>query len=376
MFGGMRAAVMAGVLALACGACGDTHTPARAVPAGYDAGYAETIAGAEREGALTIWSSTDIGAVSGLLAGFRRHHPTIAVHYADLPARDIDDRFRAESAAGKPNADLIWSSAMDLQIKLVNDGYAQSYVSPESGALPHWANWKNQAWGVTAEPVVMVYNRQKVAPGAAPASHLDFRRMLEAKGRVLDGRVATYDPVRSAAGYLYLSQDDEASRDIWRTVRALGANHVRLHPTSESVIADVSAGRATIGYNVVGSYAAEEMRRNPNLAVVLPSDYTLVMSRIAIIPARAPHPGAARLFLDYLLSREGQRHLAERSMRSVRSDVPAPASLRSAGIPLRAIRVGPALLVLQDTLTQRHFKRRWQQAIEAGGALGPAQSGP
>ena len=89
---------------------------------------------------------------------------------------------------------------MDLQIKLVNDGHAQRYASPERDAVPHWANWKSQAWGVTAEPIVLLYNRRLIEPAAAPTSHLDFQRLLETRGHALDGRIATYDPGASATG--------------------------------------------------------------------------------------------------------------------------------------------------------------------------------
>jgi iron(III) transport system substrate-binding protein len=146
----------------------------------------------------------------------------------------------------------------------------------------------------------------------------------------------------------------------------LGANRARLFPTSEDVIQDVSSGRAVIGYNALGSYALDEAQRNPNLGVVFPTDYTLVMSRIAMIPVAARHPNAARLFLDFLLSARGQSLLAHHSMPSVRSDVALPAGLRGSKSPMRAIRVGPELLIAQDKLTRARFLKRWNREIAAG----------
>jgi len=354
-----------GALAFIGAGCARNPYAAR-VPDNYPASYAATIESGEQEGSLVIWSATDARQVRDLLADFRTLYPRIRVDYRDMSARDLYDHFLTESAAGRPTADLLWTSAMDLQIKLVNDGYAQTYASPEKAALPGWANWKDQAWGITAEPIVMVYNRRLLPQGAPLASHLDFLRLLEAHVPVLDGKVATYDPGESAVGYLYLSQDDLVSRHLWRTVQGLGANHVRLFTTTEAIIEDVSAGRSAIGYNVVGSYAIDEMRRNPDLVVVQPRDYTLVMSRIAMIPVHAPHPSAAHLFLDYLLSARGQRHLVAHSMPSVRTDVAMPAALRPAAVQMRAIRVGPALLVVQDQLTRRGFMNQWSRSIAAG----------
>ena len=354
--------------------CRQSVQPHPSLPRGYPESYAGIIARARGEAALNIWSATDHRQVRELIADFVRSYPGIDVRYRDMPASLLHERFLADARGSRNSADLLWSPAMDLQIKLVNDGYAQSYASPEKAQLPGWANWKNQAWGVTAEPIAMVYNRRLLAPGDAPASHLELQRLLEARPPALAGKVATYDPAASAAGYLYLSQDDLASRDIWRLVRGLSANRVRLFTTTEAIIADVAAGKSVIGYNVAGSYAFEKQRQNPDLAVVLPRDYTLLMSRIAMIPARAPHPNAARLFLDFLLSKRGQRHLVAHSMPSVRGDVAMPASLRAPGARARAIKVGPALLVVQDRLTRRRFMKRWRRALDDGSAAAPVSS--
>lgn len=344
-------------------------------PEGYPGDYGKTITAAERGTSVTVWSSTDRAQVADLLSGFRKRYPRVAVDYREMRATNIYNWFVTNRWAGKPAPDVIWSSAMDLQIKLVNDGHAQSYVSPEREAIAPWANWKDQAWGITAEPIVMIYNRRLMEPAAAPKSHLEFRRLLETNLPAYDGRITTYDPAQSAFGYLILAQDNLASRGIWRTVRALGANHARLFPTTKAIIDDVASGRSLIGYNVLGSYAAAAARRAPDLAVVVPRDYTLVASRIAIISADAPHPAAARLFLDYLLSREGQRALVGRAMPSVRSDMPEPADLARHAGPIRAIRVGPALLVMQDTLSRQHFMRQWDTAIATGRTNGPDRFG-
>jgi iron(III) transport system substrate-binding protein len=132
------------------------------------------------------------------------------------------------------------------------------------------------------------------------------------------------------------------------------------------MVQQIADGRLAIGYDIVGSYALEQAERNADLGMVVPRDYTLLMSRIAVIPAAARHPSAAGLFLDYLLSRAGQKHLVAEDMPSVRDDVTGPARLSADGIPLRAIRVGPALLVTQDQLTRQFFLRRWQTALDEG----------
>lgn len=320
-------------------------------------------AAAGREGVLEIWSTTDRDRVGALLADFKRLHPRIRIIYSDVHGSDLQRDFLRAAHASGGTADLLWSSAMDLQIKLVNDGYASTYASPEAASLPDWARWKDQAWGITAEPIVIVYNRKLIAADSVPTSHIALRRFLEAGARDPRRAVATYDVARSAVGYLYLSQDEQASGDIWPLVAGMARHGLQLHTSAEDILRAVSTGRAAIGYNIVGSYALDEMSRNPDLGVIMPRDYTLVMSRIAMIPQRARHPAAARLFLDFLLSRAGQRRLAERHITPARGKVALPPLLRTHGVPLRAIRVGPVLLVSEDRLTRDHFLSLWREAL-------------
>ncbi len=55
--------------------------------------------------------------------------------------------------------DFAFSSAMDLQVKLSNDGYAQVSNLPMSAHWPKWANWRNTAYALTFEPAVFVYHK-------------------------------------------------------------------------------------------------------------------------------------------------------------------------------------------------------------------------
>ncbi len=333
------------------------------LPAGYPGSYAGLIQQAREEKELLIWSAVDSRKAQPLIAAFRRHYPFLAVNFVEMPGAGLNRVFIAKVDSGEKAADFLWSSAMDLQIKLANDGYAASYASPERQHLPDWANWKSQAWGTTAEPIVIIYNRRLIEAAAVPRGHAALSRLLEGRPAGLAGRVATYDLPRSAVGYLYLSQDQQASHDSWRMVEAMGLNGVRLFANAEEIVRDVVAGHSAIGYNIVGSFALEQAQRHPDLGIVFPRDYTLLMSRIAIIPVTATHPSAARLFLDFLLSREGQSYLVAAHMPSVRDDLPRPAGLDPTDVPLRAIRVGPALLVDQDQLTRRYLLARWTQAM-------------
>jgi iron(III) transport system substrate-binding protein len=326
--------------------------------------YNRLVREAEAEGVVEIYSVTDRARVEAVIDAFERRYPAIRVNYQDLSAEELYSRAVKESRAGGGTADLLWSSAMDLQVKFANDGFAQAYASPEKPHLPDWAIWQDEAYGTTAEPVVFAFNKRLTAGLELPLTHGELRQFLVENRDLLNGKVGTYDPVRSAAGYLYLSQDAQAYRDIWGLVRAMATNDVKLFEKTSGILAALSQGKLGVSYNIVGSYALEAQQASPDIAVVLPRDYTLVMSRIAVIPKAARHPNAGKLFLDFLLSAEAQTILAEQFMAPVRTDVPVLPQFASIPSSARAIRVGPGLLVTHDQLSRASLLETWQSAIE------------
>jgi iron(III) transport system substrate-binding protein len=294
---------------------------ASVVPHSYPRSYANLLDAARAEKKLRIYAAADTFDTVAVLKDFSILHPEIKVESIKLHTADLYQRFLEEVNSGRETADMLISSAMDLQIKLVNDGYAQPYASPEKPRLPAWAVWKNEAYGVSAEPIVIVYNKRLLAPQDIPQSHYGLTSLLHAKEKLFYGKVATYDPARSAAGFLYLTQDAQISRDTDELIRAIGRTAPNLSTSGAEILQGISSGRFLLAYNMNGAYALERQASDPAIGVVFPRDYTLVMARIAFITREARHPAAAKVFLDYLLSVRGQKLLAGLRMTPVRDDV-------------------------------------------------------
>jgi iron(III) transport system substrate-binding protein len=344
----------------------DAQRPSRPIqrPAGYPRSYDSLIADARTEGTVRIYANADKAEMVPVVSAFRRLYPGIQVLYADLGSAELYRRYTQEVRSKTYSADIVWSSAMDQQVKLITDGYAQQYASPEKPALPETAVWKNMGFGVTAEPIGIVYNKKLVPAAQVPQSHQQLEQLLRHRRAAFIGKVATFDPARSNVGYLYLSQDFQITRDTRSLVEAMAATRPVLLTHTEEMLQGVASGKLAMAYNVIGSYALERARRDPNIGVVFPRDYTIVTSRIAFISREARHPAAARLFLDFLLSRAGQAQLARHSLWPVRTDVPA--SHRLPAGQARAVRVGPQLLVNLDRLTRQRFLRDWNAILASG----------
>lgn len=314
---------------------------------------------ARREGGLHILTNTSL--MGPVLAAFRRRWPDIAVRLEDINSTLIANRVQSRAAAGLEGPDLVWSTAMDVQVKLINDGYAQVYKSPHRAAMPDGSVWRDQGFGLTAEPIVFAYNRKRLPAEIVPRSHAQLLERLGANPEIFERRVTLYDAERSGVALMQLSADVQIYPDAWALMTALGAQRPRVDTSGQRMMRQLADGRMAFAYNMNQSYGASWAARAPDIGLVTPEDYHLSVSRVAFIPRNAAHPNAARLFLDFLLSREGQRIIARLGVRPVRDDI---LTERRAAVPgVRPVRVGPALLANLDQARRAGLLKRWRAAM-------------
>lgn len=278
----------------------------------------------------------------------------------------LHDRIISEAENGSV-ADIAWSSAMDLQVELVSGGYAMPYESPELANVPAWAAWRNQAFGTSFEPVGIVYNKSLLAESEVPQSRTEFIELIRSDPQRFDGKVIAFDPVASGLGYLLMTQDAATSDDdFWRLAQSMACSGLRPQSGSGAMFKLIASGDALVGYNLLGSYTRRRASTDlPELGLVLPNDYTLIMSRVMFILRDAPHPNAAKLWLNYVLSQRGQQLISKSGLGSVRADVAGeftPTSLgKNRERAIRPIAIDADLLTHLDANARQAFLDRWQR---------------
>lgn len=330
----------------------------------------ETVAAAQREGKLTIYGVTDNEQANHLIREFRTLYPAIKVEYSNMNSTELYNRFISESAAGA-SADVTWSSAMDLQIKLVNDGYALPHQSAETKALPEWANWKNEAFGTTFEPIGFVYNKRLMNAAEVPQTHADFIKLLNQQHEKYKGKVTTYDPEKSGVGFMLLTQDKQVNGGgFGDLLKGFGAAQVKVQASNGTMMERIASGEYLIGYNMNAAYALTRIKKDPSLGIVLPRDYTLVLSRVMFIAKQARNPNAARLWVDFVLSKRGQEIIAnEADLYAIRPDVSGETTasgLRTQlGDALRPVQIGAGLLTYLDQAKRLDFLKQWNVTAKA-----------
>lgn len=314
---------------------------------------------------LVIAGPTDTPVVAPLIQGFQSLRPDVSVTYREIGSRDL---YEATIDGRLTQVDVLMSSASDLQIRLANDGYAQSYASPYAPKLPSWAVWRNEVYGFTFEPAVIVYNPKRYSEATVPRSRQDLLRLLEREQSSLQGRVGTYDIAASSVGYLLAEQDELVSSNFWGLANAMGQVGVRLSPTTAQLLDAIENDEMDLAYNILGSYALSRQATGSKIGVVFPQDYVLVLARSVLISRRAPSPDLARAMVDWLLSPAGQQVASSHAaLGSIMEDTPGrwtseAVLARSSGI-VQPVVLSPALLVGLDQRRHSRFVQNWVRLV-------------
>lgn len=315
---------------------------------------------------LTIVGVTDTPLFAYFIERFQELHPHVGVEYEEMDSLPLYEAFISGDI--REGTDLIVSSASDLQVKLANDGYALAYDSPYLSALPDWAHWRNEVFGFTFEPAVIIYNPDLIAATDVPRTHLTLAELLEVQAERFAGRISTYDIAISGVGYLLASQDQMISSTFWRLATAFGRVGTEFSGSSPAILNGVAEGRLALGFNVLGSYAFARKAEGANIEIVVPDDYVLVLTRSMLIPQTADHTDLAKAFVDFALSPDGQAVAAGPT--ALGSVIPNSEGEWSSetiaalgrGV-IQPIPLGPGLLVSLDTLRRKRFLETWQEIV-------------
>ncbi|MGQ7845967.1 ABC transporter substrate-binding protein [Granulosicoccus sp. 3-233] len=314
---------------------------------------------------LVVRGSTDIELFAPVMRAFLDRSIDTRIRYEQWGSNALYLRSSKECQQSSSSADVLISSAVDQQVKLVNDGCAIAHRSVYTRRLPAHAIWRDELFGITLEPAVMVYNRDELREEEIPLSRFDLLDRLRPHDSRFAGRVATYDIELSGLGYLFAFADSQQATTFGALLEAFGRTGAVATCCSAELIDAVAEGRFLVAYNVLGSYALAQAELDPRIGIVSPQDYTLTLSRGALIPQGAPQEDTARAFLDFLLSDQGRTILQKSHLIATfdDNDMADFPSLEGAVPVLRPISLSPTLLVGLDQMKREIFIRQWREKM-------------
>ena len=289
--------------------------------AGLAAASLAAAAGARRAAAaedrVSVYTAHEASIIEALTPRFQRD-TGIAAEVVKLGSGDVVNRVRAE--ARQPRADVIWS--VGGEILAANPALLEAYKPAELDRVLDPKFTVSGPWlpytGVL--PVIMV-NTAKLRPEEHPRTWADlatprFKSMVSSARADTSGSAFTqYVTILAAYG--------DKGPDTYARIFA----NFALADSSGAVPRYVSDGEALAGITLEDN-ALQYVRGGAKVAIVYPADGTTINADGIALVKGAPHPEAARRFIDWALSKPVQEQLVQAiGRRSIRSDVAGSAAL-------------------------------------------------
>jgi iron(III) transport system substrate-binding protein len=262
------------------------------------------------ERTVTVYVSTDRVFSEPVLREYERRsgvRVNVAYDTEETKSTGLANRLLAEK--NRPQADVFWSNEPVRTLVLKSRDVLASYRSPNAEGIPAALVDPDGYWtGFSARIRVITYNTTLVTPSEAPRSVFD---LADPKWK---GQVAMADPRFGSTSFhvaaLYAQLGDAKADEFFHRLKA---NQVRI-VDSNSVVRDlVVRGEVKVGLTDTDDVNVALENGQP-VAMVLPDRDGLgvpVMPNMVSLIGNAPHPEEGRKLIDYLLSPDVERQLAE-----------------------------------------------------------------
>ena len=293
-------------------------------PGHYPADYDRIVEASRPEGKLVVYSIMAEYNWKPVLEGFRKLYPWIEVQTLDLGSSEVFERYYAERAGNAQTGDLLINGAVDKWLQFAQRGEILDYRSPEAGSLPEWSMPRPGLYTVSADPMVLVYNKALLPERLRPKSLPELAELAARNPGQFKGKITTYNAAAEAFGlainWSYVRQKGDAA---WQLLDALGKVS-RPERSAGPMIEKITAGEYAVGYWVSGIVLfpkLDDPARGRILGWGFPSDGTPIVLRGMAIPKGAKNVNAAKLMLDYILSHDGQVGFGKGGLTPYRPDV-------------------------------------------------------
>jgi len=211
-----------------------------------------------------------------------------------------------EHGAGKLMADVLQSPIPILDM-LKEKGILASYRSPMAANYPEWARKDDKILVFGIEYAGLIYNREAIKPADVPKSYEDLADPRW-RGKIVMANPASHPT--TIAWLVGLREHVIKSDEAWmKFLKGLAANKPMFVASFGPTPAPIESGEKLIGISMP-KYIITKAPAPLDWAKV--SQPMMGTPRGMAITAGAPHPNAARLFMDYWLSRDAMKILAEK----------------------------------------------------------------
>ncbi|MEV0385542.1 extracellular solute-binding protein [Nonomuraea sp. NPDC050643] len=331
-FRALGAAVLAFALLTACGGGGTgggapVPPPNQIVtgqaPSYYPAEYARLMDASRKEGGtLAIYSNTDQENWAPIFRDFQKKYPWVTKIAANnLDSDEVFQRVLSEQATGTSPADLVVSNAAQAWADFAaRPGTLLEYASPEQDKLPDFGELLPNVHAMSIDPLSIAYNTSLLPE--KPTGLKSLAAILAKDPARYKSKITTRD-VSGAFGFTVSHAFADARPDSWASLQSV-LPLARPETSSGTQLEKIVSGEYVAGFFVSAAPAYPVVAKSGGLLEIsFLDDGTVALPRGIGVTAKAPHPATSKLFVDFVLSQEGQRAVAEGGLTSYRDGIPS-----------------------------------------------------
>jgi iron(III) transport system substrate-binding protein len=280
---------------------------------------------------LIIYTSMKESLIGGIVEGFNRKYPDVAVDYQSAGAGKLMAKIAAERESGKILADILWTSEVPDFYSMKQEGILEKYETPLiKEILNPFDDYDGHFTAARLGTLGIAINTDLIKTPPTQWSDL-FKPEYK-------GAFGVADPALSGTAYMSIALLDKQFG--WEFFENLHANQARIGKGSGQVVDDTASGELAASL-AVDYITNDKITKGAHIALYYPPELLMAPSPIAIFKD-SPNLEAAKHFVDYLLSYDAQVLVAGEGTLSVRRDVKNPPEfmLPEAGDALtRAIKI-------------------------------------
>jgi iron(III) transport system substrate-binding protein len=300
---------------------------------------------AQPAGKLMLYTSQPDRDAQRTVAAFRQKNPGVDVEIFRSGTTEVMSKLMAEIAAGQPRADvLLIADALSME-RLKAAGQLQAYPEADVSEFPPDAYDKDKTYfGTKLITTGIIVNRQ------APSRPRSWADLLKPDAK---GQVVLPSPLYSGAAAIHMAAlrgDPALGPDYYEKLAKNGAVALR---GNGAVLNAVAGGQKMYGI-IVEFMAMNAKAKGSPVDFVFPVEGVSIVTEPTAILRGAGNPAAARAFVDFVLSKEGQEVAATQGYFPARRDVKPPAGFPDAAT-LKVLPVDIAELLKQDALNKKRF---------------------
>ena len=260
---------------------------------------------------LMVYTSMKETLIGKLRDAFTKKYPDISFDYYSAGAGKLMAKIAAERQSGKMTVDVLWHSEVPDFYQLKKEGKFEKYISPEAKYVKSPVK-DPEGYFTPARlgTLGIAYNTKKVT--LPPKSWQDLLDPRFKKG------FGIANPALSGTSFVSIAMI--VNNLGWDYIQRLKANDSIVGQGSGQVVDDTASGdlKASLGVDYI---VTDKMDKGANIGFFFPKEMLVIPSPVAIIKG-TPNLAAARKFVDFLLSKEGQTIIAASGTLPIRSDVP------------------------------------------------------